>query len=66
MSKKTAGKKAVASRARTGEGAVCAEVVAQAKPSRLRSSKVVDTRVVWCGDCLEQLKKLPGGCVDLI
>ena len=32
-----------------------------AKPSSL-----VDTRVIWCGDCLEQLKKLPDACVDLI
>ena len=34
---------------------------AQGKPSSL-----VDTRVVYCGDNLEQLKKLPDGCVDLI
>jgi 16S rRNA G966 N2-methylase RsmD len=33
----------------------------QGKPSSL-----VDTRVIYCGDNLEQLKKLPGGCVDLI
>jgi DNA modification methylase len=26
----------------------------------------VDTRVIWCGDCLEQLQKLPDACVDLI
>jgi DNA modification methylase len=26
----------------------------------------VDTRVVYCGDCLDQLRKLPDGCVDLI
>ena len=32
-----------------------------AKPSAL-----VDTRVIYCGDNLEQLKKLPDGCVDLI
>jgi DNA modification methylase len=31
-----------------------------------RPSAVVDTRVVYCGDNLEQLKKLPGECVDLI
>jgi 16S rRNA G966 N2-methylase RsmD len=34
---------------------------ATAKPSVL-----VDTRVVYCGDNLEQLKKLPEACVDLI
>ena len=32
-----------------------------AKPSAL-----VDTRVVYCGDNLEQLQKLPDACVDLI
>lgn len=31
-----------------------------------RPSAVVDTRVVYCGDNLEQLKRLPEGCVDLI
>ena len=38
-----------------------AKAVAHAKPSAL-----VDTRVVYCGDNLEQLKKLPDGCVDLV
>ena len=32
-----------------------------AKPSPL-----LDTRVVYCGDNLEQLTKLPDACVDLI
>jgi site-specific DNA-methyltransferase (adenine-specific) len=31
-----------------------------------RPSSLVDTRVIYCGDNLEQLKKLPEGCVDLI
>jgi DNA modification methylase len=31
-----------------------------------RPSAFVDTRVIYCGDNLEQLKKLPEGCVDLI
>ncbi len=31
-----------------------------------RPGALVDTRVVYCGDCLEQLSKLPDGCVDLI
>ncbi len=35
-------------------------------PTRLRSSALVDTRVVYCGDCLEQLRRLPDACVDLI
>ena len=32
----------------------------------VRSSALVDTRVIYCGDNLEQLKKLPDACVDLI
>ena len=35
--------------------------MASAKPSAL-----VDTRVIYCGDNLEQLQKLPPACVDLI
>jgi len=35
--------------------------MAPAKPSAL-----LDTRVIYCGDNLEQLKKLPAACVDLI
>jgi DNA modification methylase len=31
-----------------------------------RPSSLVDTRVIYCGDNLEQLKKLPDACVDLI
>jgi hypothetical protein len=34
--------------------------------TRLKSSALVDTRVIYCGDNLEQLKKLPDHCVDLI
>src|ERR1019366_8300284 len=30
-----------------------------------RPSSLVDTRVIYCGDNLEQLKKLPDACVDL-
>jgi adenine specific DNA methylase Mod len=41
-----------------------------AKPTvtspRLKSSALVDTRVIYCGDNLDQLKKLPDACVDLI
>ena len=35
--------------------------MASAKPSAL-----VDTRVIYCGDNLDQLRKLPDACVDLI
>ena len=31
-----------------------------------RPSTLVDTRVIYCGDNLEQLRKLPDECVDLI
>jgi len=31
-----------------------------------RPSAVVDTRVIYCGDNLDQLKNLPDGYVDLI
>jgi DNA modification methylase len=37
-----------------------------ANTSRKRPSAVVDTRVIYCGDNLEQLAKLPDACVDLI
>jgi DNA modification methylase len=32
----------------------------------MRASAFVDTRVIYCGDCLDQLRKLPDDCVDLI
>ena len=40
----------------------------QAAPSGRagRPSSLLDTCIVHCGDCLDQLRKLPGGCVDLI
>ena len=31
-----------------------------------KPSAVIDTRVFYCGDNLEQLSKLPDACVDLI
>jgi len=31
-----------------------------------RRSAVVDTRIIYCGDCLDQLRKLPDACIDLI
>ena len=35
-----------------------------AKPGK--PSALLDTRVIYCGDNLEQLAKLPDACVDLI
>jgi 16S rRNA G966 N2-methylase RsmD len=37
-----------------------------APAARGRPSALLDTRVVYCGDCLEQLKSLPDACVDLV
>ncbi|MGI8436437.1 MAG: hypothetical protein ACR2NX_05970 [Chthoniobacterales bacterium] len=31
-----------------------------------KPSPVLDTRVIYCGDNLDQLRKLPPACVDLI
>lgn len=31
-----------------------------------RRSAVVDPRIIYCGDCLDQLRKLPDACIDLI
>jgi DNA modification methylase len=31
-----------------------------------KPSSLVDTRVVYCGDNLDQLRELPDACVDLI
>jgi 16S rRNA G966 N2-methylase RsmD len=31
-----------------------------------KPSALVDTRVIYCGDNLDQLKKLPDECIDLI
>src|SRR2546422_8262624 len=31
-----------------------------------RPSSLLDTRVIYCGDCLEHLQKLPPQCIDLI
>jgi DNA modification methylase len=31
-----------------------------------KPSSLLDTRVIYCGDNLDQLKRLPDGCVDLI
>ncbi|MCH8963734.1 MAG: hypothetical protein IIB58_02140, partial [Planctomycetes bacterium] len=37
-----------------------------AKARAARPSSLLDTRIIYCGDCLDQLAKLPDGCVDLI
>src|SRR5437667_11449164 len=42
------------------------EIMASQLPAPRKPSALIDTRVIYCGDCLEQLRKLPDGCVDLI
>ncbi|MBL9032990.1 MAG: restriction endonuclease [Phycisphaerae bacterium] len=37
-----------------------------AQPRAARPSALLDTRVIYCGDNLEQLAKLPDKCIDLI
>src|SRR5208282_7191 len=34
--------------------------------SSRKQSSLVDTRVIYCGDNLEQLAKLPDACIDLV
>ena len=36
------------------------------RPVARHSSALIDTRIIYCGDCLDQLPKLPDHCVDLI
>ncbi len=45
---------------------VCPSVVSCSHPEMNRPSSLLDTRVVYCGDNLEQLKKLPDAIVDLV
>ena len=40
--------------------------VKRAEARAPRASPLLDTRVIYCGDNLEQLRKLPPQCVDLI
>jgi len=35
-------------------------------PAGGKPSSLVDTRVIYCGDNLDQLKKFPDECIDLI
>ena len=67
--KRTSSKKPA--RKATADKAASAKAVAR-KPKTApaqragRPSALLDTRIVHCGDCLDQLGKLPDGCVDLI
>jgi DNA modification methylase len=35
------------------------------RPPVARPPSLLDTRIVYCGDCLDQLRKLPNACVNL-
>jgi DNA modification methylase len=50
--------------AKKGSTKPAATAPAQSHPAK--PSALLDTRVVYCGDNLEQLAKLPDACVDLI
>lgn len=54
--------------AKSGKTASAPAKAAAARPAPAprRPSALVDTRIIYCGDCLEQLRKLPDACVDLI
>jgi len=58
MGNKSPGRKAAANKSSATKPA---DAPRAGKPSSL-----LDTRVVYCGDNLEQLAKLPDACVDLI
>jgi hypothetical protein len=56
--------------AKPGHAAIKDEPEPAPRPSgpapAARPSALLDTRVVYCGDCLEQLRNLPDRAVDLI
>jgi hypothetical protein len=65
MARRRTGRPATTGGASTAGGPATAGG-AQAPPSPGRASTLIDTRVVYCGDCLERLRNLPDGCIDLI
>ena len=46
------------------DGPVAPQTQSSDRPAK--ASSLLDTRVIYCGDNLEQLQKLPDRCVDLI
>src|SRR5471032_3390047 len=67
MAKKTAAKTSGGASVPASRSPDASPAREDARPtSRLKSSSLLDTRVVYCGDNLEQLAKLPNACVDLI
>jgi len=64
MAKKPA--KATTTKRKKGDDVPEKAIVAALAAPVGKPSSLLDTRVIYCGDCLEQLRKLPGACVDLI
>jgi DNA modification methylase len=65
MAKKAAAKGGDASPKRPKRAAELPPDGSASRPCQ-KPSSLLDTRVVYCGDNLEQLAKLPDACVDLI
>ncbi len=66
MAKKRTTKKAAAKGGKSRTKKKCASAKPPASSSKARPSALLDTRVVYCGDCLEKLADLPDNCIDLI
>ena len=66
MAKKSTGERAgrVSPSAPVRDGASASGAHGVTRPTQ-RPSALVDTRLIYCGDNLKQLKKLPDSCVDL-
>ena len=70
MAKKPAAKPTAETRRRRGAGkenplSSGERVGVRADKTIAKPSSLLDTRVIYCGDNLEQLAKLPDACVDL-
>jgi tRNA1(Val) A37 N6-methylase TrmN6 len=66
MAKKAAGKPSGGASVPTSCSPETKTAREDARPTKLKSSSLLDTRVIYCGDNLEQLAKLPDAGVDLI
>jgi hypothetical protein len=66
MAKKSAAKPTARTPSRKAEDGSRRSEVCHPSSVICRPSSLLDTRVVYCGDNLEQLAKLPDACVDLI
>ena len=64
-------RKSVGARVEQLCAATCSSLTGSLAFGRIRkmatkSSALIDTRVIYCGDNLDQLRKFPSACVDLI